>query len=162
MHWIHSFCSYQPSGFHLPGYQWQLPCYLYLGFQLRYIFIFRSRGTKSFIFREFFLKMLFHFFLCEVIDAVRFLSRWMWEKLVQDFLWISMSSLNLPHHMFAKMSAYYLDNQNTAFPSGLRFEFENLSLLWGVSSLFSPNQYFFEDGEAPLHSASYFLEPCNQ
>ena len=50
--------------------------------------------------------MLFHFFLCEVIDAVRFLSRWMWEKLVQDFLWISMSSPNLPHHIFAKMSVY--------------------------------------------------------
>lgn len=62
-------------------------------------------GMKCTIFPQ----VLFHFFPWEVIDAVRFLSGWMWEKLVQDFPWISMSSLNLLHHIFAKTSVYWIN-----------------------------------------------------
>ena len=75
-----------------------------------------------------------------VIDAVRFLSRWMWEKLVQDFPWISMSSLNLLHHIFAKTSVYWI-NWTQSLPD-LRLRFRHVCAR--NSSLFPPNQYFFE------------------
>ena len=93
-----------------------------------------------------------------VIDAVRFLSRWMWEKLVQDFPWISMSSLNLLHHIFAKTSVYWI-NWTQSLPD-LRLRFRHVCAR--NSSLFPPNQYFFEGSFALCTIFLWTVQPIFQ